>query len=380
MPSSTWASFNAHQPDVYNDKIVYWRSHPSGSLGIYLGTEKLPTQGDYQFAAAIHGNWVVYESGDGQVAPYSVVRAYNLQTGQDKRLKVSSAAQSTPVSTAPRPCTKTNATATRTSSSTTSPRESRSGSRRARRTRRAPRYRETRSCGPTSATAHMTSTSTVSPRAASNESPSPKCPPALGPMYPATESCGRTRGTAIHAHLLESNRAPAALDRSASPPSTMARVPPPVARSGRRVAPPSLANRHTPELAGWQDMVHRCVDRDEQSRSVRTRSTPLSTTRKLRIRFAGDSSYASGTSPVKTVKPKAYLTTPSVPKRVYESKLLWTKTFLKPKHTRAHTQSDSSTTARSSRTTERPTGHGSTPYGPARTTTSRIHGARRRGS
>ena len=62
------------------------------------------------------------------------------------------------------------------------------------------------------------------------------------------------------------------------------------------------------------------------------RSAPLITARELRVRFAGDSSYTSGTSPVKTVKPKAYLTAPSAPKRVYESKLFSTKTFLKPKH------------------------------------------------
>ncbi len=30
-------SFNAYAPDVYDNKIVYWRSHPAGSFGIFLG-------------------------------------------------------------------------------------------------------------------------------------------------------------------------------------------------------------------------------------------------------------------------------------------------------------------------------------------------------
>jgi hypothetical protein len=61
-------------------------------------------------------------------------------------------------------------------------------------------------------------------------------------------------------------------------------------------------------------------------------SQPLTTARKLRVRFAGDSTYLAELSRVLVVKPQVRLRTPSAPSSVAVSRNFTTTGHLKPKH------------------------------------------------
>ncbi len=333
MPSSTWASFNAHQPDVYDNKIVYWRSHPSGSLGIYLGTDKLPTQGDYQFAAAIYGNWVVYESGDGQVAPYPVIRAYNLKTYEDKRLKVSSAAQGDPDIYGTKVVyvderygnadiflydlvTGVEKRLTTNASEQSNP--SISGNWVVWTDQRHGAY-DVYVYGIAEGREQRATQSEVSPGSRADVSGDRIV------WQDTRDSYTRIYSRAI-VHPQLSITAPATVEYGArATASGMLRT-----AGGAPIADKTVVLQSSRDGRLWSTVASAVTN---SQGAYALRSATLTTTRRLRVRFAGDSSYVSGTSPVKTVKPKAYLTTPTVPNRVYDHRPFWTKTFLKPKHT-----------------------------------------------
>lgn len=332
MPSSTWASFKAHQPDVYDDKIVYWRSHPSGTLGIYLGADKLPTQGDYQFAAAIYGNWVVYESGDGQVAPYSVVRAYNLQTHEDKRLKVSSAAQGDPDIYGTKVVyvdkrygnadiflyDLTTGVEKRLTTSTADQSNPSISGNWVVWTDKRHGASDIYVYGIAEGREQRVTQSEVSPGSRADVS---------GDRIVWQDT--RDSYTRVYMRMIEHPQLSIAVSSTveygarATASGTLRTA------GGAPIAGKTVALQSSRDGRLWST-AESTVTNGQGIYSLRSR--PLTTARKLRVRFAGDSSYVSGTSPVKTVKPKAYLTTPSVSKRVYASKLFSTSTYLKPKH------------------------------------------------